>query len=72
MGELVDLDRERALRAHPCPGCGQRPPVPPTPDEKWQMAVEELLCLNDDEAGFIMDPLQDPRLYGDPGLDLDE
>jgi hypothetical protein len=32
-----------------------------------------LLCLDDDDpnAGWIQDAGDDPRLYGDPELDLD-
>jgi len=36
------------------------------------MAVEELLCLDDEQAGWVADPELDPRLYGNPALDLDE
>ena len=69
MGELIDLDHERWRRAPVCPECGLRPPAPPDPDQMWKTTVDMLLCLDDDEAGFTLDPEQDPRLFGDPGLD---
>lgn len=65
MGELIDLDHERWRRAPPCPECGQRP-SPPDPDREWRTTVDQLLCLDYHEAGFVLDPEDDPRLYGDP------
>jgi hypothetical protein len=69
MGELIDLDHERWKRAPPCPECGLRPPPPPDPDQQWKSTVDMLLCLDDDEAEWVLDPEDDPRLHGDPALD---
>jgi hypothetical protein len=71
MGELIDLDHERRMRAPPCPECGLRPSPPPDPDRKWRSTVDMLLCLDDYEAEWVLDPEDDPRLHGDPELDRD-
>ena len=68
-GELIDLNHARWKRAPVCPECGQHPAPPPGPDQVWHTTVDQLLCLDDEEAGFVPDPNNDPRLHGDPELD---
>ncbi len=67
MADLIDLEEERRLRAPPCSECGGTGPTPP--EVTWRdVGLDAWLGLreSDPDAGWTLDPEQDPRVLGAP------